>query len=74
MGGGGLWDVGCYPLSYTRFILGAEPVEVFGYQVTGPTGVDERFSPQLRFPQEVHAQFDCSVKIPYHAFMEIVGD
>jgi predicted dehydrogenase len=74
MGGGGLWDVGCYPLSYTRALLGAEPLEVFGWQVTGPTGVDEVFVAQLRFPDDVYAQFDCSVKIPYHVFMEIVGD
>jgi D-xylose 1-dehydrogenase (NADP+, D-xylono-1,5-lactone-forming) len=74
MGGGGLWDVGCYPLSYTRLLLGAEPLEVFGWQVTGPTGVDEVFTAQMRFPNDVFAQFDCSVKIPYHVFMEIVGD
>jgi xylose dehydrogenase (NAD/NADP) len=74
MGGGGLWDVGCYPLSYTRFLLGAEPLEVFGWQVMGPTGVDEVFTAQMRFPDDIHAQFDCSVKLPYHVFMEIVGD
>jgi predicted dehydrogenase len=74
MGGGGLWDVGCYPLSYARALLGAEPLEVFGWQVTGLTGVDEVFAAQMRFPDEVYVQFDCSVKIPYHAFMEIVGD
>jgi predicted dehydrogenase len=74
MGGGGLWDIGCYPLSYTRTVLGAEPLEVFGWQVTGPTGVDEVFTAQLHFPGDIYAQFDCSVKIPYHTFMEIVGD
>jgi predicted dehydrogenase len=74
MGGGGLWDVGSYPLSYMRMILDAEPLEVFGWQVMGPTGVDEMFAAQLRFPGDVYAQFDCSVKIPYHVFMEIVGD
>jgi xylose dehydrogenase (NAD/NADP) len=74
MGGGGLWDIGCYPLSYTRSVLGAEPLEVFGWQVTGPTGVDEVFAAQLRFPGDVLAQFDCSIKVPFHVFMEIVGD
>jgi predicted dehydrogenase len=74
MGGGGLWDVGCYPLSYTRLVLGAEPLEVFGWQVIGPTGVDEEFTAQMRFPQDVFAQFDCSVRLPYHVSMEIVGD
>jgi D-xylose 1-dehydrogenase (NADP+, D-xylono-1,5-lactone-forming) len=74
MGGGGLWDVGCYPLSYMRTMLGAEPLEVFGWQVTGSTGVDEIFVAQMRFPGEVYAQFDCSMVIPDHVFMEFVGD
>jgi predicted dehydrogenase len=74
MGGGGLWDVGCYPLSYTRFVLGTEPLEVFGWQRTGQTGVDESFTAQMRFPYDIFAQFDCSIKLPYHVFMEIVGD
>ncbi len=74
MGGGALWDVGCYPLSYTRSALGAEPVEVFGWQVTGSSGVDESFVAQMRFPGEVFAQFDCSFATPFHVFMEIIGD
>jgi xylose dehydrogenase (NAD/NADP) len=74
MGGGGLWDVGCYPLSYTRSLLRMEPMEVFGWQKTGPTGVDEQFVAQLRFPGDVFAQFDCSTRIPQHVFMEIVGE
>ena len=74
MGGGGLWDIGCYPLSYTRTVLRAEPLEVFGWQVTGPTGVDESFAAQMRFPKDIFAQFDCSIKTPYHVFMEVIGD
>jgi xylose dehydrogenase (NAD/NADP) len=74
MGGGCLWDVGCYPLSYTRALLGTEPQGVFGFQVTGPTCVDEFFAGQLHFPNDIYAEFDCSVKIPYHVFMEIVGE
>jgi predicted dehydrogenase len=74
MGGGALWDVGVYPLSFTRFVLEAEPLEVFGWQVTGPTGVDETFAAQLRFPDEVFLQMDVSMARPYHVFMEFVGD
>jgi D-xylose 1-dehydrogenase (NADP+, D-xylono-1,5-lactone-forming) len=74
MGGGGLWDIGCYPLSYMRSMLGVEPLEVFGWQVVGSTGVDEVFVAQMRFPGEVFGQFDCSTVIPYHVFMEFIGD
>jgi predicted dehydrogenase len=74
MGGGALWDIGCYPLSFTRTILGTEPVEAFGWQVTSPGGIDEVFAGQLRFPGDIYFQLDCSFKIPDHVFMEIVGD
>jgi predicted dehydrogenase len=73
MGGGSIWDVGCYPISYTRTVVGEAPLEVFGWQVTGPTGIDETFVGQMRFEYDIHAQFDCSFAIPFHSFLEIVG-
>lgn len=73
-GGGSIWDVGCYPISYTRTVVGASPLEVFGWQVTGPTGIDDTFVGQMRFENDVQAQFDCSFVIPFHSFMEIVGN
>jgi xylose dehydrogenase (NAD/NADP) len=72
-GGGSIWDVGCYPISYTRTVLAEAPLEVFGWQVTGPTGIDETFVGQMRFENDVHAQFDSSFVIPFHTFMEIIG-
>jgi len=73
MGGGSIWDVGCYPISYIRAALGMEPLEVFGWQVTGPTGIDDTFVGQLHFAEDVYGQFDSSFVIPFHAYMEIVG-
>jgi len=73
MGGGSIWDVGCYPISYARMIVGENPLEVFGWQVTGPTEIDETFAGQMRFAKGVLAQFDSSFVIPFHTFMEIVG-
>lgn len=73
LGGGSIWDVGCYPISYARTVVGENPLEVFGWQVTGPTGIDETFVGQMRFPNGVHAQFDSSFAIPFHTFMEIIG-
>jgi xylose dehydrogenase (NAD/NADP) len=29
-GGGSVWDVGCYAISYARMMAGADPAEVFG--------------------------------------------
>jgi D-xylose 1-dehydrogenase (NADP+, D-xylono-1,5-lactone-forming) len=73
MGGGSIWDVGCYPISYARTVVGESPREVFGWQVTGPTGIDETFVGQMRFANDIHAQFDSSFVIPLHWFMEIIG-
>jgi len=73
LGGGSIWDLGCYPISYARTIVGEEPFEVFGWQVTGETGIDETFVGQMRFGHDIHGQFDSSFAIPVHSFMEIVG-
>ncbi len=72
-GGGGIWDVGCYPISYARSVVGADPLEVFGWQVTGPTGIDETFTGQMRFANDVLMQFDSSFVVPFRTYMEIVG-
>ena len=76
-GGGCLWDVGIYPLSYSQFLMGRTPDWVFGSQVTGPTGIDEAFVGQMGYKTagggEVLAQISSSFNTPYHTFMEIIG-
>ena len=72
-GGGSIWDVGCYPSSFARAMIGAEPIEVFGWQVLGAGGADVSFFGQTRFPNEVYAQFDCGFKSPSRAQVEIIG-
>jgi len=54
--GGSLMDVGCYPLSGARLVAGAEPVEIFGRQTVGPSGVDIVFSGMLVFPSGLVAE------------------
>jgi xylose dehydrogenase (NAD/NADP) len=73
LGGGCIWDVGCYPISYARTIIGFEPEEVFGWQVLNSTGVDINFGGQLRFPGDIYVQFHSSFITPYAAFIEIIG-
>jgi predicted dehydrogenase len=75
LGGGGIWDVGCYPISYTRLIVGEEPVEVYGYGMFGSASkVDEIFAGQMRFANGVFAQFDCGFRSPVRVRLEIIGD
>jgi len=74
LGGGSLWDVGCYPISYARYLIGGEPIEVYGSQVTGPTGIDLLYAGQLNFPGGVITQFDCSFITPSKSLIEIIGN
>jgi predicted dehydrogenase len=73
LGGGSIWDVGCYPISYARAVMGADPVQVFGWQVTGASGVDEVFVGQMCFADGAYAQFDCGFRAPERMLMEFVG-
>ncbi len=72
-GGGSLWDVGCYPVSYCRTLAGAPVAEVYGQKVAGRDGVDEIFTGELRFANGVVAQFDSGFALPGRWYMEIVG-
>ena len=73
LGGGSLWDVGCYPLSFSRYIIGKEPREVYAYQVLGESGIDESFVAQLLFEDGVTAQFDSGFRSQFRMHMEITG-
>lgn len=74
LGGGSIWDVGCYPISYTRYLVGEEPERVYGWQSCNQDGVDLQFVGQLQFPGGVMAQFDSGFQTPFRAQMEVVGD
>jgi len=73
-GGGSLWDVGVYPVSYLRTMLGGAPEAVFGTQVLGPSGVDISFSAELFFPNQVLGQIQCGFNADYHTTVEIIGE
>jgi predicted dehydrogenase len=73
LGGGSLRDVGCYPVSFARYLAGAEPIEAIGRAVTGPTGIDVSFAGLLRFSGGLAALVDCSFVQPFRTHVEIVG-
>jgi len=50
LGGGGLLDGGVYPITFTRFVFGEEPIAVQGYSHIDPQyGVDTRVCAVLEF-------------------------
>lgn len=65
MGGGSLWDVGVYPVSFSVLMAGAgPPVEVMAVRRDGETGIDIAFDGQMRFANEVVAQVSCGFRRP----------
>lgn len=74
-GGGSLFDVGCYPVSTARFLLGSEPVAASAHALFSleHDGVDMMLSGILEFPGDVALTFDCGMWADFRNFFEIVG-
>lgn len=72
-GGGSLWDVGVYPLSFAQFVMGGPPGHVFGSQWLGETGVDETFAGQLYYSDGRIAQISSAFRTPFYTMFEIFG-
>jgi len=72
-GGGALWDIGVYPVSFAQYIMGETPDWVLGTQWMGETGVDETFSGMMHYSGDRLAQFTSSFRSLWHTLAEIVG-
>jgi len=65
MGGGSLWDVGVYPVSFSVVMADAgPPVEVSAVRRDGETGIDIAFDGQMRFANDIVAQISCGFRRP----------
>ncbi len=72
-GGGALLDMGCYPITLSRFILAEEPVRAFGTIERDPqTQTDILTSAILQF-SSCQSQFTCGTQLAYLQKMEIAG-
>jgi xylose dehydrogenase (NAD/NADP) len=72
LGGGALWDVGSYPVSFIRWMAG-EPEEVFGWQTLSESGVDETFAGLLRYRSGVLGVFDCGFRTLQRSEAQVFG-
>ena len=65
-GGGGIMDIGCYPITMSRFLYAAEPTRVLALVERDPVmGTDRLTSAILDFPAG-QATFTCSTQLaPY---------
>ncbi|GGA83239.1 oxidoreductase [Brucella endophytica] len=80
LAGGGILDVGGYPVSMARLIAGIdypngilEPDQVFGVGYLGSTNVDEWSAAILRFPNGIIAEVACSVSLAQDNVLRIFG-
>lgn len=66
IGGGGILDIGCYPVTMSRFVTGKEPRRVLALVEFDPDFKTDRLaSAILDFP-DVQATFTCSTQcVPY---------
>ena len=72
-GGGALLDIGCYPITLSRWLFGAEPDSVTGQIERDPDlGVDRLVSALLRFPTG-QASFTCAGQLAPYQRMHIFG-
>lgn len=82
LAGGGILDVGGYPVSMARLIAGAvsktnfaDPLEVHGAgHIGAESRVDEWAVATLRFPGDIVAQVMCGVRIAAANVVRIFGD
>jgi predicted dehydrogenase len=72
-GGGGLMDVGCYPITMSRWLFGEEPDAVIGLIDRDPElRVDRIASGLMRFPSG-QATFSCAMQLVHYQRMQIHG-
>jgi predicted dehydrogenase len=73
LGGGALYDVGCYPVALTRYMTGAEPIAVTAQAYWGETKADYRLVATLEFPGHVQATIYCGLTLPLRRYYEVIG-
>lgn len=73
-GGGTLYDIGCYPMSWSRFFMEDEPGAVDSNMVFDPkNGVDMRFAGTLYYPKGRTAQVSSAFDMANGSFYEVLG-
>jgi xylose dehydrogenase (NAD/NADP) len=73
LGGGSLWDVGCYAVSIVRFVAQQEPVTATGMATMNSDGVDESFAGVLAFADGTLATIASSFRAAYQTSLEVAG-
>ena len=73
LGGGALWDVGSYPVTFAQLIAGHEPKMAVGTAHWTAAGVDDEFMGLLRFREGVTASVYAGFRAEYRTWLEVLG-
>ena len=74
IGGGALYDIGCYAIATARYIFGAEPERVVGLIDRDPVMLTDRLTSGLaEFPGNRHLTFSCATQLVPHQRVTISG-
>jgi predicted dehydrogenase len=76
MGGGALWDVGCYAVNAARRFFGAAPIAGSARSAFGapPRDVDETTVGWLDFGRGRMATFGCSLRSAFAQGIDLIGE
>ena len=74
VGGGALMDIGCYCISFPRFLLGREPVRVSAIMDLDPVMKTDRISTgMLDFSDGITSSFSCSTQLMPYQRTQVLG-
>jgi predicted dehydrogenase len=73
LGGGSLWDVGCYPVTYAQQLIARVPVSVVARAQWSPTSIDEEFSGIVAYAGGAVASVYSGFRVPYRTWLEVLG-
>ncbi|MGL4093052.1 Gfo/Idh/MocA family protein [Agrobacterium cavarae] len=74
IGGGGLFDVGCYAINTARFLFDAEPLRAIALMENDPVfGTDRLTSGLLAFPGGRQLAFTCSTQLSLTQKVTVLG-
>lgn len=73
LGGGALFDVGCYAINAARYFVGEEPRRAQAFVKLRATGVDESTDALLEFPGGAIASVHGSLRAPFEQGVVISG-
>ncbi|WP_342363742.1 Gfo/Idh/MocA family oxidoreductase [Terrarubrum flagellatum] len=74
IGGGGLYDIGCYAVNAARFLFGEEPTRAIGLFDRDPLMATDRLTSGLvEFPEGRHLTFTCATQLVPCQRVQVLG-